>query len=830
MLRYCFVLFTFILIYNNSYAQQTITGNVTSSDDNSGIPGVNVFIKGTTNGTVTDLNGNYSLTISSGNDSLVFSFVGYQTNTVAVNNRTKIDIVMVPAIQELAQVVVIGYGTVNKSDLTGSVSSVKGTELTKIPSLNPAQSLEGKVAGIQVSSVSGAPGDKTIIRIRGVGTFNNNDPIYVVDGIILDNIDFLNAADIQSMEVLKDASATAIYGSRGANGVIIVTTKQGAMGQKHPEVNVSAQYSVQKLVKTIELLNGPQFASIVNEINPGTYNNVDLVPNTAWQELIFRTAPVQNYEASVSGASDKIQYYVGLGYFNQDGIIPKSNYQRLSVKLNNIYHLTKNITLGNNLTFSPYWQQNTNGNAVFVVYRAQPVISPYQQDGSYSEVPGVGNVLADIDNTNSYNKGYRAVGNFFADFKFLKVFTFKSSFGLDRNNLKGTSFTPVFYVSPQQQNSISRLYKDYNSFDSWLWENTLTFHKDFEKHKIDILGGYTMQESSSELLHLEGLDILRDSKDFWYLNQNNINPGGTSNKVDPNNNFSMISYLFRINYTYNNRYLATITYRRDGSSKFSKINRFSDFPSFALGWNIINESFMKSIPGLSNLKLRASWGIIGNEKIDYLRIYSLVDNGINAVFGNNEAMVPGNTYGLSGNPDLKWENTYQTDIGLETGFFEDQLSVEFDFFRKDTKDILIPLLIPGYLGNGQGARITYNAAEVLNRGLEIDLNWQGKINDLEYRFGANGSTLHNETLKVSGTGKNDDYLTGNVTRTKPGLPIGSFYGYQIDGIFQTADELANYPHRSDAEVGFLRYVDTNKDGILNGDDRVNLGWMSSSTW
>lgn len=813
----------FSLISLHAQQGKTISGTVTSADDHSGLPGVNVFVKGTTNGTVTDIEGHYTLNITPDEDSIVFSFVGYQTQTVAVNSRNEINVELTVEATQLNQVVVIGYGTVKKSDLTGSVSSIKGSELTKIPSINAAQSLEGKVPGVQVSNASGAPGDRTIVRIRGVGTFNNNDPIYVVDGVILDNIDFLNAEDIKSMEVLKDASATAIYGSRGANGVIIVTTKQGSKGEGHPVFNITSEYSMQKLEKKIDLLNGPQFATIVNEITPGSYNNVNLVPNTDWQDLIFRTAPLQNYQASVSGASDKIQYYVGVGYYNQKGIIPKSSYKRLSVKLNNTYHLTKNITLGNNLTFSPYWQQNTSGNAVFVVYRAQPVLTPRQPDGSYSEVPGVGNILADIDNTNSYNTGYRAVGNFYAEINFLQDFTFKSSYGIDLNNLKGKSFTPVFYVSPQQQNNVSRLYKDYNNFNSWLWENTLTFHREVDKHKIDVLTGYTMQESSSELLHLEAQNILRDSKDFWYFNQNNLNAAGTSNSVDPNNNYSMISYLFRANYTYDNRYLFTATFRRDGSSKFTEQNRFSDFPSFAVGWNIINENFMKNITFLSNLKLRASWGIIGNEKIDYLRIYSLVDNGINAVLGQNEVLVPGNTYGLSGNPDLKWENTYQTDIGLETGFFNDNLTAEIDYFRKDTRDILIPLLVPGYLGNGQGARITYNAAEVLNRGFEIDLNWVGKVNDLSYRVGANGTTLHNETLKVTGTGMNDDYLTGTVSRTRPGLPIGSFYGYQTDGIFQTADELNAYPHRSDAEVGFLRYVDTNNDGVINGDDRVFLG-------
>jgi TonB-linked SusC/RagA family outer membrane protein len=827
MIRFYVFLMILGLSFSSSYGQRIITGKVTAAEDGSGIPGVNILVQGTTRGTMTDIEGKFTISLQDGDKILVFSFIGYKTQSIAVTTQSVIDVSLESESMKLNELVVVGYGTQRKSDLTGSVSSVKGSELTKIPSLNPVQSLQGKVPGVQVSSESGAPGAKTIVRIRGIGTFNNAAPIYVVDGVILDNIDFLNASDIQSLEVLKDASATAIYGSRGANGVIIVTTKQGTENQEFPTVNFSAEYSVQQLSKKIDLLNGPQFATIANEINPGSYNNIDLVPNTDWQGLIFQSAPIQNYQASVSGASAKVQYYIGLGYFNQQGIIPKSNYERLTIKLNNTYHLTKNITLGNNLTLAPYSQQNTIGNAVFVVYRAQPVITPYKPDGSYSEVPGVGNVLADIENTNSYNSGYRMVGNFYGEVKFLKDFTFKSSLGLDYGNNKAEAFTPVFYVSPQQQNSISRLSKNYSNTLTWLWENTLNYNKEFGKNRINVLGGYTMQEATSEYLNLEAQNLTRDSKDFWYINQNNINPNAADNGVYLDQNYSMISYLFRVNYTFNNRYLLTATYRRDGSSKFAKDNRYADFPSFALGWNVINESFMKNVRYLSNLKLRASWGIIGNEKIPYDRQYSGVDNGINAVFGKNEKMVPGMAYGLTGNPDLKWESTYQTDIGIETGFFNDKLTGEFDFYNRDTKDILIDLPVSGYLGNGEGARITYNAGEVLNRGFEMNLNWSGNIHDFNYRIGANGTTIHNEALKVRGTGGNDDALeglfNGVATRTVPGIPIGSFYGYQTNGIFQNADELAAYPHRSDALPGYLRYVDTNHDGIIDGNDRTNLG-------
>lgn len=806
---------------------RTVTGQVISGDENFPLPGVNIVIPGTTRGTTTDANGMYSIALAPEERQLTFSFLGYKTQTINVGDRTTVDVTLESDVSTLEELVVVGYGIQRKSDLTGAVSSVRGSDLTKIPSFNPAQSLQGKVPGVQVTSSSGEPGASPVVRIRGIGTFNNAAPIYVVDGVILNDISFLNAADIESLEVLKDASATAIYGSRGANGVIIITTKNGS-GQEGTVISFSSEYSIQKLQKKIDLLNGREFATIANEITPGSYNNVDAVPNTDWQDLIFETAPIQNYQFSASGNSSRMQYYAGFGYYNQQGIIPKSNYERLSVRLNGVYTLSKSIRLGSNVTFAPYKQQNTNNNAVFVVYRAQPVITPFQPDGSYSAVPGVGNVLADIDYTNTHKKGIRLVGSFYTEVNFLKDFTFRSSFGTDLQYNKEQGYTPVYYVSPQQQNPIARLNKNYDDRSSWLWENTVTYKKESGKHRIDALAGYTMQNATSEFLNLQGQNIIRDDEDFWYLNQSNINPSVTQNNVFLDQNFSMISYLFRANYTYNNRYLFTATFRRDGSSKFSKSNRYANFPSLAVGWNIINESFMQNYEFLSNLKLRASWGIIGNEKIAYDRQFSAVDNDLNAVFGQNEVLVPGQTYGVTGNPNLTWENTYQTDVGLETGFFEDKLTVEVDYYNRTTKDILIDLAIPGYLGNGDNAKITYNAAEVLNRGFEFNIAYRGEINEIKYRVGVLGTTIHNETLKVSGSGEDNDVIqgiySGNVvTSTRVGLPIGAFYGYKVDGLFQNAAELNSYPHLSSAEVGDIRFVDVDNNGILNSDDRTYIG-------
>jgi len=825
-------LLVFIPVFLLSFAllgqTKTITGTVTSGDDNVPLPGVNVVVEGTSKGTVTTVDGTYSIDLSPEETTLNFTFVGYIAQKIAVNDQTTIDVVLQPDTQTLEEVVVIGYGVVKKSDLTGAVSSVRGSDLTAVPAVSPMQSLQGKVAGVQITSPSGAPGSTPVVRIRGTGTFNNSSPIYVVDGVILDNIDFLSSADIESMEVLKDASSTAIYGSRGANGVIMVTTKHGTAGTETVSINFSGEYGIQQLQKKIDLLNGREFAIIANEITPGSYNNVDAVPNTDWQDLLFDSAPLQNYNVSATGSSAKLQYYFGLGYFRQEGIIAKSDYERVSFKFNNTYNITDFLRFGSNISFTPNRQQNTNSNAPFTAYRAQPTIQPFLPDGSYSPVPGVGNFLADIEYTNNYDRAIRSVNNIFVEVDLSKDFTLRSSFGVDMAYRKNKSYTPQFFVSPQQQTSQDRLSKKNTDQITWLWENTITYNKEFGIHQINAVAGYTMQEASSEFLELNGQNLLRPGEDFWYFTRDNLNPTlvDIPNGVENDINYSLISYLFRANYTLLDRYLLTLTYRRDGSSKFSSENRYSDFPSVALGWNIINEAFLQDSEVLTNLKLRASWGIIGNEKIQYNRQYSRVLNGIGSVFGMNETLYPGASYGVSGNENLKWESTYQTDIGLELGFFDDQLTIEADYYHKTTKDILIDLPVPGYLGNGVDAKITYNAAEVLNHGFEYNIGWNGGSDDgFRYAINTVGTTIHNEAIKVMGSGDEGDYQpnTAGTTRTAPGVPIGSFFGYVTDGVFQNMQELSAYPHLSNAGVGDLRFVDVDGNGVLNSDDRTFIG-------
>ncbi len=832
------ILLTVVLLVISVFGQaqqRTITGTVTTSDTQETLPGASIAIKGTTTGTITGINGEYSIKVPEGPVTLVFSYVGYETQEIDASGRDVIDVELAPTKISLDEVVVIGYGTVRKSDLSGSVGSVKADDITKITASNPVQSIQGRVTGVQVASPSGTPGENPVVRIRGVGTFNNSSPIYVVDGVILDDISFLNAADIASMEILKDASATAIYGSRGANGVILVTTKKGKEGKT--VFNFTSEVGIQRLSNKIDLLNGKEFAKVYNVIEPGHFNNVDAVPNTDWQDLVFSDAPIQNYQLSASGASDKMNYYISVGYFNQQGIVDKSSFERLTVRFNNTYHLTNFLRFGNNISLAPSTQQFAP-NVTYAAYRAQPVIKPFNPDGTYAEVSGVGNPLAAIEYSNSYRKGLRGVGDVFGEATIAKDFVFKSSLGIDAGYYKNTGFTPAFYVSPQQLNEISDIYKSTNDYLTWLWENTLTFDKEFGKHYINAVAGYTMQKTRSENFNLAGENLIRDAESFWYIIPTNILDDGNnvntvssiSNTVNNDMYYSLRSYLFRANYTFDRRYILTATFRRDGSSKFSKDNRYSNFPSFAAGWNIAEENFMGQYKFLTRLKARASWGKIGNEKIPYLNRFSQIQSDIITIFGVSPSTIAAASYGLLGNPALKWETTTQLDIGLEIGLFNDRLTGEFDYYRRVTDDILLDLSIPGYFGNGSGQKVTFNAASVLNRGFEFNIGWRDQVGQVKYRVSALGTTIHNEILEMGGTTGVDSVLIGGylangqpVTRSKVGLPIGAFYGYETDGIFQTQAELDSYPHESNAGVGDLRFVDVNGDGIINSLDRTYIG-------
>ena len=825
-----FTTLTFCMMLTFGYSQITITGTVRDNVTSETLPGVTVYTNNSKNGISTDMDGKYSLVATAADDSLTFSYIGYIHQKLAIGGRSTIDIRLIVDTKLLDEVVVTAYGTQRKSDLTGAITMVKAEEITKTPSSNAMQALQGKVAGLQVGAASGAPGSSPIVRLRGVGTFNDASVLYVVDGVFTNDINFLSPNDIESLTVLKDASATALYGSRGANGVIVVTTKRGSSSADgKARFQFDAEYGIQILPKKIDLLTGQEFAEVYNVIHPGSFNNIDRVPNTDWQDLIFRkSAPVQSYNFSLSGATERNDYYFGVGYFNQEGIIDKSAYERVSIKLNNRFNLTDNIRAGVNLTATPSRGQGAP-NVFANTYWAWPTDAPYNPDGTYAEVRGGGNPLATIEYINSEYNSLVSLGNAYAEFDFLKGFSFRSSIGYELGYTESTSFTPVFSVSPQQENTMSSLNKNRSQDLNWLWENTLTYKKEIKKHRFDALAGITSQRNHRQFLGASTRKLIDEDPDLWYI------PAGDNNYLIVGNSAeitSIASYLFRLNYTFDNRFLFTANYRRDGSSKFGINNRYANFASAALGWNITNEAFMSGTSNwLNSLKLRGSYGTVGNEKIPWDAQYTLVNNQENAVLGYAETLLTGASYGVLGNPDLRWETTEQFNIGFDFGLMDNRLTGEIDYYVKTTKDILVRLSSPGHMGSGPYVRTWRNAAEVRNSGLEFQALWRDDLsNGITYQIGGNIATVKNEVLKVGRMTGSDSYISdgplGNgdrVTYTEVGGPIGAYYGFKVDGVFQTQDELDSSPTQDGQQVGDLKFVDVNGDGVIDDKDKTIIG-------
>jgi len=806
-------------------AQRTITGQITDAETGDPLPGVNIVVEGTTRGTISNTDGRYSIEVQPQDQALVFSFVGYQQQSIPIDQRQTIDVGLKQKSQELEEVVVIGYGTIKKSDLTGSVSSIEGESLTEVSSANALDALSGKIAGAQISSASGEPGSNPIVRVRGVGTINNANPIYVVDGVIVEDISFLSPSDIKSVELLKDASATAIYGSRGANGVFMITTKSGGADQSR--ISFSTEVGIQQLRNKIDLLNGEEFARALNDITPGAINNPNAVDNIDWQDKIFQSAPmVQNYNLSVSGGTEDLSFYMSGGIHNTEGIIPKSDYERYNFKLNTEYQARDFLNIGTNLS-AAYINDKIAPNVVGTAYRAWPIDQPYDENGNFAEVRGNGNPLAAIEYTNNTNKTYRVVSNMFAEIDFWSNFRFKTSYQINLDKRKNRSFTPEYKVSPTQQNQRSALSKTFTEDRSWIFENTLRYENSFNDHQLNVLAGYTAQQNTYESPNVTVYNLIRDDPKFWYLNaatNDTLFDFGSSEYTT-----SMASYLFRTNYSYAGKYLLTASFRADGSSKFSEGNRWGYFPSFALGWNISKEPFFPQTEFIDNLKLRSSWGVIGNEKIGWADRYALIGNA-GAVFGRDEALQAGATYQGAGNSDIRWESTEQLNFGIELNALNNKLTTEVELYNKTTQDILVNLSVPGYYGIGSFQKVRFNAAEVLNRGLEVNAQWREKIGDFNYSVNITASSVHNEVLSIQANAPADSVIFGGtlsngdqVTATYVGQSIGSFYGYQTQGAFQTEEQLQNTPHLPNQDVGDLIYKDRNGDDQITPDDKTIIG-------
>lgn len=815
-------------------AQIPISGSVSAADTGEPLVGVNILVEGTSTGTITDLDGQFSLEVPTESSQLVFSYVGYQTKTLSLNGLTLLQVVLENN-NILEEIVVVGYGVQRKSDLTGSIASLDAEDIQRIPSGNVEQALQGKIAGVQVTPSSGRPGAGAIVRIRGIGTFNDSSPLYVVDGMLLNDISFLAPDDIESLEVLKDASATAIYGSRGANGVIIVTTKKGTVSGE-ATISASAYYGVQEVANRLNLVNAQEYAQLVNElsVNEGgaiRYDDPSVFgAGTDWQDLIFQSAPIRNVQVAANGGSESMIYNVSFNYFEQEGIIRGSDYERFTLRINNEYRLKKYVSWGHNLALTYTETQNGPG-VLTTAYRSAPIAPVFDSLGNFSplsaEISSTANAEASFFYNNSNGLAYRGVGNVYMDIKPFAGLTFRSSLGLDLSKSENKSFVPVFEVSAIQQNRESRLTVGNTTSRSWLWENTLTYQKEWKDHRLNVLGGITSQEFDFEQISGSRLNLIGEEESFFFLNAGDETTSTVNNFADT---WSILSYLFRLNYTLMDRYLLTVSYRADGSSKFGANNRFGYFPSVALGWNLTGETFMEGQTAVSRLKLRGSWGQVGNEKIGTFRYSPLVTSNLNVIFGPGENLdnVQNGAAVLNlANPDLRWEETTQIDFGVEFGLFDNRLSAEIDYYSRTTSDILAAVPIPDFIGSEQNPVV--NAAEMRNSGFDFNLSWRESRNKLDYSINIVASTVDNKVLSIGGG--REDIFGGGLgfggwlgTRTIIGAPIGSFYGWKVAGVFQNEEEFNSLPRRgSEGGVGDLRFEDIDGDGEITDADRTFLG-------
>lgn len=821
----------FLFLATPAAAQQRVTGTVKAADTGNPLAGAQVSVKGTSIGTLTAGDGAYQITAPTAQDTLVFTYIGYQRQEVPIDGRSVVDVTMPQQVLALQQIVVVGYGTQRRRDVTGAVSTIRGDQLQQTPTPSVTQTLQGKVAGVQVTPSSGAPGSEAIVRIRGIGTLNNASPLYVVDGMMVNNINYLNPEDVQSVEVLKDASATAIYGSRGANGVIIITTKKGSPS-KHTQWAARAYVGTQSVLHRISLANAQQFATLANELAANTgvppyfTNPSSITGGTNWQDAVFQSAPIQNYELTASGGSDRVTYFFSGNFQNQEGVVPRSTYGRVTLRLNNDYQLSPHIEFGHNIAFTNV-QAHRPPNVVSMLYHADPTVPVYNSTGAFADANAnggsAGNPVAAIHYTNNDSTTNHLVGNLYADATFLTHFDLRSNFGLDYERGDLRNFVPVYTVSPTQQNQTSTINVQMGATNSWLWENTLTYNYDTGQNHLKVLGGITAQSFHTDLLGGGRTDVVGTSKNLWYLNAGAAT-GQTNSEAA--SNWKMLSYLFRANYTYHDKYMFTGSLRIDGSSRFGANNRYGYFPSLALGWDLAQEPFMQDIKSISAFKLRASWGRTGNDKIGAYPAVATIAGNLNAVFGEPQALQYGAAPIDLANPDVKWERTTQTDVGLDMAFLQGRIEATLDYYDRLTDGILVQVPIPLYVGANSNP--TVNAAKVANRGFEASLNLTQEIGNVQVRIGANASTVNN---KVKALGQGQDQILGGglpnevafTTRTVPGHPIGEFWGYKVLGVIQDSAELNSVPILAGEAPGDLRFADTNGDGVITDADKTFLG-------
>lgn len=827
---------------------RTVSGLVSGADDGQPIPGVNIIVQGTNKGTTTDMNGKYSIELLAGETMLVYSFVGYKVQTIEVGQREVIDVVLQIDATELEEVVVVGYGIQKKSDITGSTANVKGEELTKQPVLTATQAIQGKVAGVQIIS-SGQPGSSPQIRVRGVSTaLAGTTSLYVVDGVLTDDITNINTADIVDMNILKDASSAAIYGSRGANGVIVITTKKGVEGAI--KVTYNNNIGIRQAANLVDMANNAEYSNYRQAASGSAPPASDY--DTDWYNTILRNAWQQTHNISLSSGTDKATYLFNVGYLQDQGIVVENEFKRLTLRFNNDYKITDKIKVGLQSSYGNSINENGFGNididpygnigSVYNdAYRAAPTVPDIIGGlyGNTSAYQNVGNPLLDVNNNEIEVKENRLQGSTFLEIAPLPWLTFRSSIGVDWRNSLNRGYYYQFsaddgktFLTPggNQYATQSRLSVKQTQSFRWVWDNMITMTKKFGNHDFTLLVGTTAEEFNLHWFYASRLDVPADPS-LWYIGVGDAN---TSQNDGGGDAWARNSYLARLNYAYNEKYLLTATVRRDGSSRLPDQNRWQVYPSVGLGWIISRENFFQNQEIFDLLKLRASYGKVGNDQIPTNAFTQTVSlNRAYSFNGSANAATNGAQINQIIDPNITWEITKEFDFAIEFGLFQSKLSGEVNYYNRKVENALIEIPIPRTVGDADGVIIT-NVASIQNIGIEVLLNWKDDIND-NWSYSVTGNVTFNDNNVIALNGGQAIYgggigaAQGFTTYTDNGQPIGSFYVLKTLGVFNSVAEVNAYTDsegtviQPNAKPGDFKYLDKNDDGQIDDNDRVFAG-------
>ena len=841
MKQYLFILLSFFTV--SLFAQQVkLTGKVISANDKQPMIGLTVIVKGTNNGTMTDLDGNYTLTNVSKNATIVFSMVGYKAQEIKLNGQSSINLEMTENVSSLDEVVVIGYGTVKKSDLTSSISAIKGDDLKTLNSGNVMNSLQGKINGVQITT-GGSPGSVPRVIIRGVSTINGSDPLYVVDGMpVGTNVNFLNQDDIESMQVLKDASAAAIYGTRGSNGVVLITTKKGQKGAT--KFTFSTSLGLQTLAKP-KMAKASEYehvfkARYINDGNEPVYNSKDNITDAEgtdwWKECMRSTALLQNYNFGFSGGTDKFLFSTDIGYFKQKSQYTSGDWQKLTARFSMEYNFNKVVKAG--IDFTPKYENwndtpDLMGN-IMAMDPTTPVMRPQSEWGSnqYSNYARshnsqVWNPAGSLARQDSKSDEYGLLATPFVSIEPIKGFILRSQFGINARFRLSDSFTPQFFIDNLEQAETSTVKRSAENWVDWNWTNTATYMHTFnKKHNLNLMGGYTMERFQDYTLSGSRDNTPSNDETLRYVN------AGTQNQKSSGVNAysSLISYLGRVMYNYNDRYYVTASVRVDGSSKFVQGSKYATFPAASVAWRVTGENFMKNQHIFDNLKVRAGWGRVGNQNIDNSAYQSTIGSS-DYVFGSDASRQIGTSVGSIGNTKVKWETVEDFGVGVDMSLLSNRLTITADWFHKKSYDMLMKkdnLLVLGYpMWNGQ---MWENVGSMKAVGWEASVNWEDHKGDFSYGIGVNLSSVKNTAVKLLGepiyTGSfNGDY----IIRNEEGHKISQFYGYVADGLFQNQTDVTSHTGehgeilQPNAQPGDIRYKDLNHDGVLDEKDKKYIG-------